>query len=148
MTGPHWIGWVLALVHWAIFALFAVIVHRLVLVPDADRHRPALPHWTRREARFFIALLGVGALMAVVGAAIVLVPGTVLANLKFDAAVGLIPELARLPRMYVLGRLCLVFPAIALDRPVDLRWSWRLTKGHGARLFILVGLLPWVIAMR
>ncbi len=143
---PRWIGWVSAFVYWAVFAGFAVIVHRLILLPDADRRSSALPRWTRREVRFVVALLGVGALMAVVGAAVVFVPGTILANLSLDSAVGLLPELARLPGMYVLGRLCLVFPAIALDRRVDLMWSWRITKGHGARLFILVGLLPWVIA--
>ncbi|MET0167111.1 MAG: hypothetical protein ABW318_19165 [Vicinamibacterales bacterium] len=27
-----------------------------------------------------------------------------------------------------------------------MRWSWDLTKGHGPRLFVIVGLLPWVIA--
>lgn len=141
---PHAIGWVLSIFYWAIFSVFAVIVHRLVLVPITERRSEHLPRPGVRELRFLVWLLGVGALAALFSALVIFVPLTILANL--DWPIGWLTEVARLPGIYLLGRLCLVFPAIALDRQVDLKWSWNRTRGHGARLFLLVGLLPWVIA--
>ena len=37
-------------------------------------------------------------------------------------------------------------PATAVDRNVDLKWAWRLTKSQGWRLFIVVAILPWIIS--
>src|SRR5712671_2333716 len=53
---------------------------------------------------------------------------------------------SRIPASYVLARLCLVFPATAIDRPVNLKWAWRLTERNGWRLVVVVAVLPWIIS--
>jgi hypothetical protein len=141
---PREIGWAVGILYWTIFSIFAVAVHRLVLVPTMERRSESLPRFTGRQLRFLVWLLGVGALAALFSALVIFLPLTILANLDWPFV--WLTELARLPGLYLLGRVCLVFPAIALDRQVDLRWSWNRTRGNGARLFLLVGLLPWVIS--
>ena len=52
---------------------------------------------------------------------------------------------ASLPAMYVLARLCLVFPATAIDKVPSLKWSWRATRRNGWRIAVVVGLYPWLL---
>jgi hypothetical protein len=51
----------------------------------------------------------------------------------------------KLPMLYVFGRLCLIFPATALDLGPNAGWSWTLTRGNGWRLLIIVGGLPFAV---
>jgi len=53
---------------------------------------------------------------------------------------------AKVPAFYLFARLCLIFPATAVDRKVDVKWAWRQTANNGWRLVLLVGVLPWVIS--
>jgi uncharacterized membrane protein YfcA len=51
-----------------------------------------------------------------------------------------------IPGGYVAARLSLVLPATALDRTVTLRWSWGQTSSNGWRLFVVIGVLPWILS--
>jgi hypothetical protein len=54
--------------------------------------------------------------------------------------------LASLPALYLVARLSLVFPATAIDRHVGLRWAWRMSRGNGWRLVVVVTVLPWLVS--
>lgn len=47
--------------------------------------------------------------------------------------------------MYVLCRLMMMFPATAVDRRPNLKWSWDLTEGNGWRILLATALLPGLI---
>ncbi|HEX7052975.1 MAG TPA: hypothetical protein VF211_03460 [Burkholderiales bacterium] len=146
---PTWAGWVLYVVYWALFGLFAVTTHRLVLLDPAAVAARSVPRWSKRETRFFLRLVAVG----VVFAAVTWATLAVLINAWAAFHESLDPETfelmgfaARVPAIYSFGRFCLVFPATAVDRETGLKWAWRLSQGNGWRLFILVGVLPWIFS--
>ena len=53
---------------------------------------------------------------------------------------------ASTPALFLSARICLVFPATAVGRKVDLQWAWNLSASNGWRLVLVVDLLPWLIA--
>lgn len=144
IPGPLWVAIIGFALYGAIFSLYAVICHRLVLLPEASASASWMPRPTGREARFLVWLvvvwvLAVGSVLVVVTALISLLPTDAVdyfegAQLAFMAATS-----------YVFGRLCMVFPAIAVDRRPSVKWSWALTRGNGWKLAVIVGVLPWAI---
>lgn len=143
--------WLLLSVGYAVLTVwFAVTCHRLVLLDPASTAARMLPPWSRRETRFFVWTLATGAifigiLMSVSLALGMAVTAATGATVHSGGLYGtLIPMLAMIPAYYVLSRLSIVFPATAVDRNVDLGWSWRLTRGNGWRLFVVVGVLPLI----
>ncbi|QKT03791.1 hypothetical protein HUS23_08150 [Ectothiorhodospiraceae bacterium 2226] len=137
-------GWrsvVLSVAWWALFVVIAVRTHRLVLAKDEEQMAKASLRWSWRETRFFgwllviyfqVALLGL--LLAMLGLAIMWVVPSGPFQLMVVVAV--------LPAAYLLARLSLIFPAVALDRPVDFGWAWARSAGNGWRLVLVVAVLP------
>jgi hypothetical protein len=146
---PEFSNWALYLVYGALFALFAVTCHRLVLLDPKIVASRLAPRWSWRETRFFLWMGAVWLISAAVTFA--------LTTLMLNVWVPWVGEpnrtwfewtvfVAKVPAFYVFARFCLVFPATAVDRRVDLRWAWRLTENNGWRLVLLVGVLPWLIS--
>jgi hypothetical protein len=59
-------NWLFFVVCWAGFAIFAVICHRLVLVDPTAVASQVIPGWAWRETRFFLRMVGVWSICAVV----------------------------------------------------------------------------------
>ena len=141
--------WLLTFVWCALFVLFAVTCHRLVLLDPRSISAQLRPHWSWRETRFFVWLVIVYILVA--GA--LLVASALMLNIV-QWTIKPLPEnqmgwpmyAAALPALYIFARLCLVFPATAVDRRVTLRWAWRLSERNGWRLFLVVAVLPWFLS--
>ena len=49
--------------------------------------------------------------------------------------------------LWLLSRSSLVLPAIAIDRKMSFRSSWRLTKNHQGSMFLVVGIFPFLITI-
>lgn len=47
---------------------------------------------------------------------------------------------------YILARLSLVFPALAIDQKVNIRWAWKCSENNGWRLVATIGLLPLALS--
>lgn len=135
---PAWAMWLVCLAYGALFTIFAVACHRLVLL-DPRRVRPG---WSWREFRFVFWLLGV----YLVYLAVWLPVWTVMVNVTHDMPPDWTRQPAVIPALYVVARLSLVLPAVALDRDVSFKWAWTLTRGNGWRLVVVVGVLPWAIS--
>ncbi len=134
----------------------ALAMHRLVLVLDWQPQRLFGELKLGRLLRFF----GAGIWLAIVYTAVYLL---VMATLAFAGeAAGSIPQEESVwDRMFsfdgwanevgsalaylVIGRLSLVFPAIALDRDANYGAFWRMSRGNGWRVAITVGALPWFL---
>jgi hypothetical protein len=148
---PTFATWLLVALSVVVFCLFAVICHRLVLLDPTSEARSMTPRWSYRETRFFLLMIAVW----FIGVAVLLIVSTVLMNVP-DTWLNSLPGPGRrrswisfvavLPVLYVVARLSLIFPATAVDRRVNLLWSWRLTQNNGWRLFLVVAVLPWAVS--
>ena len=130
----------------ALFTLFAVTCHRLVLLNV--RPGGVAPGWSVREGRFLVFVISVW----IVYLAVWWLTLSAVANLwpRFAGDLGesfqLIEAAAKMPALYVIARLSLVFPATAIDRGANLRWAWRASRGNGWRLVVVVTVLPWIVS--
>ncbi len=146
---PKYSNWVLCFVWAALFSVFAVTCHRLVLLDAASIASRPVPRWSWRETRFFYWLVGIWLICWGAGIAAM----TLILNLAImpmgppsDGWFSKAQYLVSVPAYYLFARLCPVFPAVAIDRRVDLKWAWKLTQGNGWRLFLVVAVLPWLIS--
>ena len=147
-------GWIAL---WSVFAahlwawiVFAVICHRLVLLGPAALGGVVSLRWTMRETRFLLRAAAVWVMaMAVTVACMAAVAfGGLPMFRETDPPwrTWLVMSLSMLPAFYLVARLSLVLPAAAIDRKVGLGWAWSLSSGNSARLFLVIGLLPWIFS--
>jgi len=124
-------------------APLAVSVHRFVLMGEA-RDKVAVD-LSLLDFRFAVWAAATG------GITETLIDVPVPLHLHATAAL-LYVVVLNIPMIYVLSRISLMFPLLAAGTPAPLRTSWRLTKGHAARIasvtaviliftFLLIGLL-------
>ena len=148
---PNFVKWLLYVLYGFLFTLFAVTCHRLVLLGSESVTTRLAPRWSWRESRFFAWLVAVS-LIHVLAWYVLLFPiPTVVVNVSAAARASSswtewMSSIARIPALYVFARLSLVFPATAIDKRPDLKWTWDLTRNNGWRLVVVVGVLPWVIS--
>jgi hypothetical protein len=146
-------AWFLAALYCALFALFAITCHRLVLLDPQSVAPSWVPHWSRRETRFFLWLLALWLISTSVIWVLATLLSPLILNLRSPSA-GEPDEMwfvwiftaASVPALYLCARLCLVFPATAVDRKVNLQWAWARSANNGWRLFLIVAVLPWIIS--
>ncbi len=141
-----------------LYALFAVICHRVILLGTDSVRFSFIPRVEWRELRYF------GYFLAIVLVSVVIVFVTAWVAMSFgpwsfsgeDAIQN--QEMSEFllhlgafvifaPALYVFSRLSLVLPATAIDHKPSLKWSWKVSKGNGWRLFVTVGTLPWFLAI-
>jgi hypothetical protein len=145
---------------WALYFLYgvatswlAVTVHRLVLL-ETDESDALSVHGARRIALFLAVLVGVWVLYA--GLVLIIVSGVLNIFLaRYIPAGAERPELpvpfewvnalACVLAFWVVARVSLVFPAIAIDRAPNFAAAWRSSKRNGWRLAVVVGALPWLM---
>jgi MFS family permease len=150
---PQAFHWLLYVAYWIVFTLFAVTCHRLVLLDSATIGAEWLPHWPRRQTRFLLWFIAVWLIFGLVIWPLWTVLGNVLHRIpgpwqdlsvkeQWDWAF----RVSVVPAFYIFGRLCVIFPATALDGVVNLRWAWQLTRKNGLRLLLVAGALPWVMS--
>jgi hypothetical protein len=138
-----------------LFAKFAVICHRLVLVDFNAGSRFISPlSWSERETLFLRKMIFVYVLTFLGSVLISMVPLAMVAQSLPEAQrnnpVALFPFailFAGIPAIYLLARMSLVFPATALDSQSSLTWAWNKSRGNGIRIAIIVGLIPWMSAV-
>ena len=146
-----------------ISALFAVVIHRSILLDERVSSSRWFLRLTKREAIFtgWSFLIGVGTwFMAVTGATLVValaVPFSTCCSDLFDFIGKSHPWLENLGQTILIGvgisvigvlvsyfaaRTSLLLPAIALDQRQKLKWAWAISKPHTMRLAFLVGVIP------
>ena len=129
------------------FTVFAITCHRFILARQSDGPNGRRLALGQREVRFLGWLVVVYLIVGVIKGIML----TVMMNAHgvsegpFAESPRWLMQVATIPAYYVLGRLSLVFPATALDVHTKLVWSWRRTRKDGWRMFVVVGLFPWVI---
>ena len=146
---PAYFSWVMLLAYGLGFSFLAVSCHRLILMDAADRYKSFNARPGYRELRFLAWVIVIYTIKSVVGG-IVYILVVYLGGSVFAEQSGVVSEwikqIALLPALYVLARLSLAFPATAIDKRSGLNWSWARTRGNGWRLFVVVGLFPWLVS--
>lgn len=126
-------GYLIDFISLFINVIFAITVHRVVLLGPDSISQWGFVNWSKRETFFLIHLIGIG---------LALLPSIAFAYIPV-----LGPLLALIFMCWILGRLSLVFPGIAIDKGVGFKLSWELTKKHQMLMFLIVIVLPILIAL-
>lgn len=145
------------LLHFAVFTFFAVSYHRLILIGKHAVSWFGVPGWTLRETRFFLWLIAIYVIayifMIVVGAAVAFLSltiggmmGDLLRVMEHPAFFYILALAFLVPFAYVVGRMSLVLPAVAIDLRPSLNWAMSLSRRNGWRVALLVGGTPFVFA--
>jgi hypothetical protein len=149
---PNFVKWLLYVLYGLLFTLFAVTCHRLVLLgPESVATRLA-PRWSWRESKFLAWMVVAWVFSMAVWFLLLNAISIPLFNAFKPASDESQPwfewlvHASKIPAFYVFARLCLVFPATAIDNKPGLKWTWNLTRGNGWRLVVVVGVLPWMIS--
>jgi hypothetical protein len=152
-TLPPWLEWGRYLVGVLPFAWLAVVIHRLVLAHGWNAQASGRFDWLRLT-KFFGALLLVWLVYYV---ALVISMNVVLGVFysRYVPVGGtpaqqpinwqLLNIVAAIPASWLLGRLSLVLPAVAMDENPNLALAWRLSRRNGLKLMVVVGILPWLL---
>lgn len=147
---PSYAGWLLCLVYACLFTLFAVRCHRLVLIDSEMRAAELRPRWSWRETRFFYWLVGLWLISWVTWWFALLLAANAISwrhlPAEFPVWMDWSSYACKIPALYVFARLSPILPAAAIDRTVDLKSAWLLTRKNGWRLALVVGVLPWAIS--
>lgn len=151
LAGNAWsgAGLLFGFLQLCVYAYFAVICHRMVLLGGKSVPVLGVRKWTSRETRFLGWLVGI----YVMAGAVTLVLGVLAASLSPLVKTGESTTLIWLfvatdiPGLYLLSRLSVIFPATAVDERPDIKWAWDITHGNGWRLFTVVGVLPVVMGL-
>ena len=115
------------------YVVIAITTHRIILLGPSSVSQWGLYTPTKRELYFLLYGIGIAIIMMPLGLlALIPVIGFPLSVLLFT---------------YVLGRLSLVFPAIAIDRDWTFTDSWNATKHHQITMMIVVVVFPFVIEL-
>ena len=116
-----------------IHAVFAITIHRILLLGPASVSPWGLTSWTQRETNFVLHGLGLF-LIACVAMLLVLLP-----------YIGIV--LAMVACFWLAGRFSLVFPGIAVEHNVTFRRSWELTQHHQLFMMLVVIVFPILLGI-
>ena len=111
-----------------VHSLFAITTHRIILLGPESVPKWGILSWSKRETSFALHLVGIS---------LMLIPITVLAFIPTIGMALIIPTM-----FWLLGRLSLVFPGIAIDQAISYKHSWKLTKNNQILMMLVVILFP------
>ncbi len=120
------------------YALFAIVVHRTVILGADSLPNPIGMFWSPRETRFIGWTIGLAILTFLLTffigffAVAIAIAGPIY-QLSLILIIGL-----WLIVVYIYTRLSMVFPATAIEDATSLERAWRLTEGNGIRMVIVM----------
>lgn len=131
---------------WILMTWLAVRCHQLVLADTAWR---ATQKWPWLETKFFFWSMALCLIFVMAMIAPVFIGFTVLRNMlppkqriENEWLTWLLLFGPMIPGAYLLARVSLVLPMVAIGRTASLSSAWALSRHNGWRLTIVVGLLP------
>jgi hypothetical protein len=131
ITASAWSQFAILLVTFPLYALFATVVHRVVLLGEHSLPNRWGIFWTERETRFLGWLIGVWLLYFALS-----LPTGMLALVFSKGVTGwdvawIATILSYILVAYFQGRFSLVLPATAIDRRSNFKESWAMSRGKG-----------------
>jgi len=136
---PSSLLWLLWFASVAMYTLFAIVVHRIVLLGSESVPDWGIGQWTRRETFFTIYLIGFAILYALWRQLISFALTFSETNRSFVLVLTISSSLIVL---YLNARLSLIFPGTAVDHWVTPARSWHLTRNRQILMICIVFLVP------
>lgn len=144
---------ILAMISLMPYVLFSVTCHRLLLIENTGVPEYGMLTWTRREWWFLAYLILLPLVYSLVNMFFVPLTFGLIKEFQnnineYQAVFGEIDfnqgltYLINTTATYIFARFSLIYPATAIDRDIDVDWAWKISKGNGWRLLIVVGVLP------
>ncbi len=124
---------VLNVLNGAVYSIFAITTHRIVLMGNDAVSEWGITSWSKRETAFALHLIGVSLLV---------IPASLPAAIPY---VGIVITIVLV--CWLVGRLSLVFPGIAVESGVSFRRSWELTADHQLLMFLVVLVIPVILTL-
>ena len=138
--------------YYAVFTLFAIPIHRMILVGEVNNLGSRILTWKIRETRFFIWSLIILYLPVFI-AGIVFTPIVVFwdtiyhSDLTFFLVLVFCAAVIFLG-LYLLARISLIFPTIAIDySSVDIVYIWHISRRNGWSLAVVIMLFPVILGI-
>ena len=135
------------------YVLFSITCHRLALIENTKVPEYGMLTWTRREWWFLAYFILLPLIYSL--ANWIFVPLTIGLIKEFKSSIRefqtifgeidfnqMLIYLVNTTATYLFARLSLIFPATAVDRDIDVDWAWKISRGNGWRLLIVVGAFP------
>lgn len=119
----------------AVYGWFAVTVHRLVLLGPESVPEWGLQRVTTREVVFVLSFVMISI--------VAMLPAILFLSLPVHSFA--VASLTMLIYGYLFSRLALILPAVAVDRWVTPRESWRLSHGYQLKLIFAVFIFPVLV---
>lgn len=123
-----------------------IICHRLVLVSGFNVYKELDFRMAVRSINLLVMIFQVFLVMWIIEAVVMIFILYILHSYfesnEIKDIIYWIKSFSQALSVYALGRLSLVFPAIAVDKKASLKWSWIITRGNGWNMFVIVGLFP------
>ncbi|MDH5710453.1 MAG: hypothetical protein OEZ15_02145 [Gammaproteobacteria bacterium] len=141
----HIISYVAFFVYSSAFAYLAITCHKLILTQDKT-----VKELISIDIKLFIRFIILAAIIYIMStivkfAIINIYVGFFGEANNTDSAIEIAEYVAYLPSMYVIGRFCIVFPAIALGYKPTLKWAWKATRQNHLQILFIVALFPWAL---
>jgi len=130
-----------------IYGLFAITCHRIVILGSNSVPSYGFKKWSMRETKFYARMIIIFLVLAVIGNSVGFIMIFVVPDVKgpfeMELFITWLPEIMIGTIVgYFFARICLLFPAIAIDEHVDYRWAWNISNGNGWRLVVVIAILP------
>lgn len=133
------------IVFWFLSVYLIVTCHRIVILGGQSVPSFRKRGWTRRETRFLswsVWLFFSVGLVVLVGAILSIIAAEFISFLpNMDNILMLI---LAIPIIYMVARVNVIFPAVAIDKKPDIEWACSISEGNGWRLVILIGFYPLI----
>lgn len=145
----RYFGYAVLLLTPIFYTYYAVICHRLVILGNASVPPFGIRKWTIRETRFLGWLIGFWlvlmllmesrSMMAHLLISLLGISGVTVFQISLVIIILLV--------MYLLARLSMIFPAVAIGKKPSIKWAWDISKGNGWRLLLIVGFMPLTLGI-
>jgi len=126
--------WFLYVSGTAIEVILAITTHRVLLLGPSSVSSWGITSWSKRESFFALHLIGL-LVMPMALNSVFHVIGISLSLMTF------------ILMLWLISRISLAFPGIAVDKGVSFKLSWDMTKNHQMLMFWLVTTCPLLFAI-
>ncbi len=139
-----------------LYVMFTPLLQGLLLVWMANissrivlMGHPGKLWWSMCETRTAIWMVLIALLVSLAAGVLSSILYFILSWLPIDPAMSMTVSIAvySILAYYLLSRLSLLFPSIAIDHAMRLEDAWKMSKGDGWKLMILFAILPAIIGI-
>jgi hypothetical protein len=139
---PSSVFWFVSMLEFGVYAIFAIIIHRILLFGPRAVAPWGITSWSDRETSFVLHIIGICLLITPIFSIFI---GFFHSSVPATTVTVTLVLLGALLTGWIVSRLSLVFPGIATDKDMSFRLSWKMTANHQLLMMAVVLLLPLLL---